>query len=225
MRIGTLGAGSMAEALTTRWAGQGHEVMIGARHPEKGAALAGRLGPGATSGGFAEAAAFGEAVLVAVHAEAAVEVLEAAGAREGALRGRTLIDCTNAIVPGRFTLGAPMAELIAEATPGAHVVKAFNLCHVDVWRLTPPVFDGVPLGVPLCGDDPGALAAVRTLIADLGCVPLPGGPLERAPLLEATAALAIGLWLGEGADARSALPPLSHAGIEDGGQPPVPGSR
>ncbi|RKN10033.1 NADPH-dependent F420 reductase [Streptomyces radicis] len=220
MRIGTLGAGDMAEALTTRWARAGHEVMIGARNPDRAAALARRLGPRAASGGFAEAAAFGEAVLVAVRAEAAVEVVRAAGAPDG----RTLIDCTNAVVPGRFTLAAPMAERIAAAAPGAHVVKAFNLCHVDVWRLTPPVFDGVPLGVPLCGDDPGALAAVRTLVTDLGCVPLPGGPLERAPLLEATAAFAIGLWLGEGADARSALPPLSHS--VGGGQPAaVPGSR
>ncbi|MER6045815.1 hypothetical protein ABT136_34650, partial [Streptomyces sp. NPDC001856] len=29
----------------------------------------------------------------------------------------------------------------------------FNLCHEDVWRMRPPVFDGRPLAVPVCGDD------------------------------------------------------------------------
>ncbi|MDT0341715.1 NADPH-dependent F420 reductase [Streptomyces litchfieldiae] len=211
MRIGILGAGNMADALGTPWARAGHEVLVGGRDAGRAAALAARMGSGVRSGTLAEAAAFGETVLIAVHAEAAVEVLAAVGAGEGALRGRTLIDCTNAVVPGSFLLAAPMAERVAAAAPGAHVVKAFNLCHVDVWRLTPPVFDGVPLGVPLCGDDPGALADVTALIRDLGCAPLPGGGLARAGLLEATAAFLIGLWLGEGADARSAVPPLSHS--------------
>jgi predicted dinucleotide-binding enzyme len=212
MRIGMLGAGNMAEALGTQWAAAGHEVLVGARDTRRAAALAGRMGPGARSGSLSDAGAFGEAVLIAVRAGAAVDVLAGIGAGTGALRGRTLIDCTNAVVPGRFMPAAAMAERIAAAAPGAHVVKAFNLCHVDVWRMTPPVFDGTPLGVPLCGDDPGALAAVAGLVRDLGGTPLPGGALERAALLEATAAFAIGMWVGEGADVRSALPPLSRAG-------------
>jgi len=95
------------------------------------------------------------------------------------------------------------------------VVKAFNLCHVDVWRLTPPVFDGRPLAVPLCGDDESALSAVRRPVRDLGCVPLDAGGLDRAGLVEATAALLIGLWVGEGADAQAIAPPLEHAGPRD----------
>src|SRR4051794_24076762 len=45
--------------------------------------------------------------------------------------------------------------------------------------MTPPVFDGTPLAVALCGDDPGALERVRSLVADLGCDPVDGGGLER----------------------------------------------
>lgn len=214
MRIGILGTGGMADALGGQWARAGHELVIGGRDRARAEALAARLGAAARAGTWREAASYGEAVLLAVRDHAVIEVLGAAGAGEGALRGRTVIDCTNAVVPGRWTLatggGPSMAERVAAAT-GANVVKAFNLCHVDVWRMTPPVFDGRPLAVPLCGDDPGALATARTLVRDLGCTALDGGGLERAGLLEATAAFAIGLWAG-GADAQAMLTPLSHAG-------------
>ncbi|GAA2441138.1 NADPH-dependent F420 reductase [Streptomyces glaucus] len=197
MRIGILGTGGMADALGTQWARAGHEVRAGGRR----------------SGGLREAAEHGtDAVLLAVPYEAAVDVV--AGLAE-TLRGRTLIDCTNPVGPG-FTLrtagGPSAAERIAAAAPAAHVVKAFNLCHVDVWRLTPPVFDGRPLAVPLCGDDEGALAVVRRLVRDLGCEPLNAGGLDRAGLVEATAALLIGLWVGEGADAQAIAPPVAYSG-------------
>ncbi|MGW7293288.1 NADPH-dependent F420 reductase [Streptomyces xiamenensis] len=211
MRIGIFGTGNMADALGTQWVRAGHEVLVSGRGPAKARALAGRIGPGASAGSWAEAAAFGEAVLLAVRDHAVPEVLEAAGAGAGALRGRTLIDCVNAVVPGRFTLategGPGMAGRIADAAPGAHVVKAFNLCHVDIWRMRPPAFDGTPLGVPVCGDDPAALARVRSLIADIGCRPVDGGGLARAGLLEATAAFVIGAWAG-GADVRGMFPPF-----------------
>ncbi|MBB5784209.1 NADPH-dependent F420 reductase [Nonomuraea jabiensis] len=160
---------------------------------------------GVRAGSWAEAAAFGEVVMVAVRQAGLTGVLESAGA---ALRDKPLIDVANA--EGPYDPAHPIAPLIRDLT-GGHVVKAFNLCHVDVWRLTPPVFDGRPLAVPLCGDDPAALAAVRTLVADLGCTPVDGGGLDRAVLLEATAAFMIGLWFG-GADAQAVLPPVAYSG-------------
>lgn len=210
MRIGILGAGNMAEALGTQWAHAGHEVIVGARTPAKAAALAGRIGPAARAAGLREAAASGDAVLLAVPYEAVAEVLEAAG---DALRGRPLIDCVNGIVHPGVTLATGTGPSVAERVAGrsgARVVKAFNLCHESVWRRTPPHFDGRPLAVPLCGDDPAALATARSLVTDIGCVPLETGGLARAGLLEATAAFAIGLWFA-GADPRSIFPPLSHA--------------
>ncbi|MET7652210.1 MULTISPECIES: NAD(P)-binding domain-containing protein [unclassified Streptomyces] len=195
MRVGILGTGGMADALGTGWRRAGHEVVTKGR-----------------SGGLREAAAAGtDAVLLAVPYEAVVEVVTGL---EDALRGRVLIDCTNPVGPdfGLLTAGGPAAaERIARAAPTAHVVKAFNLCHADVWRLNPPVFDGRPLAVPLCGDDQAALSVVRRLVRDLGCEPLNAGGLDRAGLLEATAALLIRLWLGEGADAQAIAPPLAHA--------------
>ncbi|QFY10968.1 NADP oxidoreductase [Nonomuraea phyllanthi] len=213
MRIGILGAGGMADALGTQWARAGHEVMISGRDAATTAHRAARMtetarGAAVRAGSWAEAAEFGEVTMVAVRQAGLGDVLRAAGA---ALRGKPLIDVANAEGPGGHDPARPIAPMIRELT-GAHVVKAFNLCHVDVWRMTPPVFDGRPLAVPLCGDDPAALAAVRALVTDLGCTPVDGGGLERAALLEATATFMIGLWFG-GADAQAVLPPLSHAGV------------
>ncbi|MEV8632261.1 NAD(P)-binding domain-containing protein [Streptosporangium sp. NPDC051023] len=214
MHIGILGAGRMADALGTQWARAGHSLTVSGRDPAKAAALAERLGPAARAATWAEAATAGEVVLLAVRDYAVLEVLAAAGAADGTLRGRVLIDCTNPVVPGRFVLategGPSMAERVATAAVGSRVVKAFNLCHEDVWRMTPPVFDGTPLAVPLCGDDQDALATVRSLVEDLGCVAFEAGGLERAGLLEATAAFAIKLWFG-GLDAQAMLPPLRFA--------------
>ena len=126
-----------------------------------------------------------------------------------------LLDCSNPVGPGfrLLTEGGPSAaQQLAAAAPGARVVKAFNLCHEDVWRMRPPVFDGRPLAVPVCGDDETALVRVRELVQDVGFFePVAAGGLERAGLLEATAALFIALWVGEGADAQAIAPPLAFA--------------
>ncbi|WUH97024.1 NAD(P)-binding domain-containing protein [Spirillospora sp. NBC_00431] len=211
MRIGVLGAGNMADALATQWARKGHEIRIGARTPAKAAALAERIGGGAAGGTLREAAGFGDVVLLAIWHEGVPDVLREAG---GALRGRVLIDCTNPMEPPFERLktadGPSAARRIADAS-GARVVKAFNMCHDSVWRMTPPEFGGRPLGVPVCGDDAEAVAAVRGLVADLGCAPMDGGGLERAGLLEAATVFLVGLW-GAGEDPSAMLPPPEYAG-------------
>ncbi|MEA5362226.1 NADP oxidoreductase [Amycolatopsis sp., V23-08] len=179
MRIGIFGTGAMATALGTHWTNAGHELRVAGR------------------GRWAEVAAFADAVLLAIPADAVFEVLPQAGP----LRGKVLIDCTNQPGPTGTEPppGTPVATRIAAAAPGAHVVKAFNLASADVWRKPPAT-----LTVPLCGDDPAALDAVRTLVRDVGCTPVLGGGLDRAHLLEATAAFAIGLWFA-GEDAQAIL--------------------
>ncbi|MFD5896358.1 NADPH-dependent F420 reductase [Streptomyces sp. NPDC060366] len=211
MRIGVLGTGNMADALATHWARAGHEVVIGGRDSDKARRLATRIGGGTKPATTRAAAEFGEVVLAALPFGANADVARELGA---ALDGKALVDCANPVGPGfrLLTEGGPSAaSRLAVAAPGAHVVKAFNLCHEDVWRMRPPVFDGRPLAVPICGDDEEALARVRELVRDVGCEPVAGGGLERAGLLEATAAVFIGLWVGERADAQAIAPPLAYA--------------
>ncbi|MGX8907987.1 NADPH-dependent F420 reductase [Streptomyces netropsis] len=211
MKIGVLGTGNMADALATHWVRAGHEVLIGGRDERKAQRLATRIGGGAGHGSLRAAADFGEVVLVALPYGAGADVV---GELQATLSGKVLLDCANPVGPGfrLLTDGGPSAAArLAAAAPGARVIKAFNLCHEDVWRMTPPVFDGQPLMVPVCGDDEAAVASVYDLVRDVGCAPVAGGGLERAGLLEATAALFIGLWVEEQADARAIAPPFAYA--------------
>ncbi|MFF8716796.1 NADPH-dependent F420 reductase [Streptomyces sp. NPDC015184] len=217
MKIGVLGTGNMADALATHWGRAGHEVLVGGRDEQKAQRLARRMGNGTGHGSLRAAAEFGEVVLVALPYRAGAAVVERL---RSVLEGKVLLDCANPVGPGFRLLtedGPSAARQLASVAPDTHVVKAFNLCHEDVWRMTPPVFDGQPLAVPVCGDDEAALARVYELVKDTGCEPVAGGGLERAGLLEATAALYIGLWVGEGADVRTIAPPSAYAtGPEDG---------
>jgi predicted dinucleotide-binding enzyme len=221
MRIGVLGTGNMADALATHWVRAGHDVAVGGRDRLKAERLAARLGGGVKAGGLREAAGFGQVALAALPFGAGEGVTRDLRA---ALDGKVVIDCSNPVGPGFRLLtqdGPSAARRLAAAAPEAHVVKAFNLCHEDVWRMAPPLFDGRPLAVPVCGDDETALALVHRLVRDAGCDPLAAGGLERAALLEATAALFIGLWVGEGADAQAIAPPPAYAAGPPAGRQPV----
>lgn len=205
MRIGIIGAGSMARALGGGWAAAGHDIVIGARNAERAAATATAIGHGARGVPIAEAANFGEATLLAVPVAALTDILAA-----GDFAGRTLIDCTNAFLPdsGKFVLSEDaVAERIAATVPKAHVVKAFNLCAAEVWESTHREFDGPTLLVPLCGDDPAAVTQVAALANDLKLTPFHAGGLSQAKYLEATSAFIVGQWFG-GHDARAMFPPL-----------------
>lgn len=177
--IGILGRGNMATALADGWRAAGHEVLTSGRDS------------------LAAAARFGPVVLLAVPAKAAVEALT------DVPPSTVVIDCTNEVTPG-FGVGHPYAAIV-EAHPDRQVVKAFNLCHDSVWRQPSRVFTGRRLAVPMCGPEP-AKKVVAPLITDLGCTPLDAGGPDRAALLEATAAFAIGLWFA-GVDAQAILQP------------------
>ncbi|MBX6386760.1 MAG: NAD(P)-binding domain-containing protein [Microbispora sp.] len=210
MRIGILGTGAMATALGGAWARAGHDVLVGGRDRAAAAATAARIGA-AKSGTLADAAAHGELVLAAVPAGVAPRLVNGLD-----LAGRTVVDCTNPLEPGDdgpvLTTGGAtsVARLIADTAPDAHVVKAFNLCHESIWTLPRPVFEGAPLAVPFCGDDPVSLGRTAALITSMGCVPMPCGGLSRAVYLEAAAAFAIGAWWS-GAQPRFAFPAPERA--------------
>jgi hypothetical protein len=195
MRIGILGAGMMTRALARRLASAGHEVKIGGRTVSKAVDIAQAIGPRASAGTLADAADFGEVLLLAVHYSGVDATLAAAGASEGRLRGKVLIDCTNPVEVEAFTLvtkGRSIAEDIQRVT-GARVVKAFNLSHAKVWESGPAVFGGQPLAVLMSSDDPEATAVVSRLVTDLAYEPVDVGPLHLAQHIEAMAAIVIAL--------------------------------
>ena len=80
MKIGVLGSGVVAKTLAAGLGGLGHQVKVGTRQPAKLGEWAAQVS-GVTVGSPADAAAFGEALVLAVKGTAASDALRAAGTR------------------------------------------------------------------------------------------------------------------------------------------------
>lgn len=201
MKIAFIGYGSMARALSSRWA-RAHEVKIGGRDLRKAEELALAIGAQG-SGSITDVVQFGEVIVIATPASA-VDTAISAGGGAGAFAGKIVIDIGNAVsvpggphasegtsyIPRTFSEGS-LAEHIAALVPDAHVVKAFNMCQASVWEMNPPVFDGRRLVTLFCGNNDKAKERVASLIEEIGSRPVDVGELQYAKLLEAGAGLVI----------------------------------
>lgn len=205
MRIGFIGYGSMTEALGSKWA-ENHELFIGGRDPEKARGLAERLGEKTRSGTSIEAVEYGDVVVISVPHDAVPNVIDTVGSERFA--GKIIIDINNPIDIESFLpkeeFEPSMGEYIARRVPDAHIVKAFNMCQADVWKMVNPVFDGRRLVVMYCGDDDDAKRTVGQLIEDTGCEPVDLGDIKKSRLLEPAADIVIQL-LFAGRDTRTVL--------------------
>ena len=103
MKVGVLGSGDVAKVLAGGFLKHDHDVMMGTRESTKLADWAAQ-NPKGRVGGFAEAAAFAELVVLAVKGAAAADALRAAG--ESNLAGKTVIDATNPIADAPPVNGA-----------------------------------------------------------------------------------------------------------------------
>ena len=97
MKVGVIGSGVVAQTLGAGFLKHGHQVAMGTRDPAKLEEWSAK-NPGAQVKSFAEAAAFGDVVMLAVAGEAALDALKLAGA--AALDGKTVIDACNPIGGG-----------------------------------------------------------------------------------------------------------------------------
>jgi 8-hydroxy-5-deazaflavin:NADPH oxidoreductase len=195
MKIGFIGYGSMAEALASKWVTK-HSLFIGGRNPEKAEKLAKKLGTDVEFGTEAQAANFGDIIVLATTHEAVFEAIDAAGGNQ-AFAGKVLLDINNPVEISDFLAksydGVSLAEAIALVVPDAYVVKAFNMCQAKVWMMNPPVFDNRPLVVMYCGDNNQAKDKIAILIEDVGCEAKDVGDLKYARSLEPAAAIVIKL--------------------------------
>jgi len=179
--IGIIGSGRLGGTVGTLWARAGHPVLFSSRSPERLKELVEAAGPNARAGTPAEAAAFGEAILIAVPYGA----LQAVGQDLGpALSGKVVLDACNAVA----TRDGPVAQLAAERgigvtsasfLPGARLVRAFNTLGSRVLA-EQAHRAGAPVAIPIAGDDPGALQVASSLVRDAGFDPVVVGPLTRA---------------------------------------------
>jgi predicted dinucleotide-binding enzyme len=180
MQVGVLGTGIVGQVLGTGLAELGHTVMMGARDANnaKSAEWAKKTGKAARTGTFAQAAQFGELIVLATLGSATEEVVRSAGPAN--LAGRVVMDATNPLVfPAggmpqlAYGFNDSLGERVQRAAPQAKVVKAFNT--VGNAQMVHPKYAAGRPDMFICGNDAGAKALVGDLcnawdwdIADLG---------------------------------------------------------
>ena len=193
MHIGMIGAGNVGAALGRRWCAAGHDVMFGVRDPRGGKVqdLIGELGSRAFAGTVADAAAFGEIIVLATPFDATEQALRQAGS----VAGKVVVDCTNPLKPDLAGLSVGLTtsgpEAVARWAPDAKVVKALNTTGAG--NMLDPRYGDEAVTMFICGDDSAAKAAVGALVRELGFDMVDAGPLAQARLLEPLAMLWISL--------------------------------
>jgi 8-hydroxy-5-deazaflavin:NADPH oxidoreductase len=193
MNIGIIGSGAVAKSLGEGFLKHGHGVMLGTRDTGKLAEWASK-NKGAKTGSFADAAKFGDALVLAVKGTAALEALGDAGT--DALAGKTVMDTTNPIsetapvngVLEYFTsLNESLMERLQKAYPKTHFVKCFNSVG-NTQMVNPSYPDGKPT-MFICGNDETAKQAVEEILDQFGWDIADMGKAEGARAIEPLAML------------------------------------
>ncbi|WP_460353573.1 NADPH-dependent F420 reductase [Actinoallomurus acanthiterrae] len=153
-KITVLGNGRVGGSLATALTRAGHEVTVADRSP----------------GSAADAARTAQIVINATPGAGSLERL---GALREELRGKILVDVSNATIDGPDGLpagllypGSSLAEQLQDALPGTRVVKTLNTMLYPVMT-APATLAQTPTAF-LSGQDPEAKQVIRELLTDLG---------------------------------------------------------
>ena len=189
MKVGIIGSGVVGQTLAAGFVKHGHQVEIGTRDPAKLKDWSAK-NPGAAVKSFAEAAAFGDLVVLAVGGEVAQQALTLIGS--SALQGKTVIDACNPIgggppVNGVLSFFTPqnqsLMEQLQKAYPSAHFVKAFN--SVGSGQMVNPVFASGRPTMFICGNDNDTKTTVAQILDQFGWDTEDMGAIEAARPIEA----------------------------------------
>ncbi len=194
--IAILGAGNVGGNLGVRLAASGFAVKFGVRAGSDVKDLLARAGARAEILEPKAAAAAAEIVFITTPTAVAVQV-----AQEAELAGKIVVDCTNPLDWNDGPVWAPpkagsVTAAIAEAVPGARVLKGFNTFGAEIHL--DPSLGGTVADVFLAGDDIEAKKIVASVAEAAGFSPVDSGPLRNAAVLENLAVLWIHLALREG---------------------------
>jgi len=189
MKIGIVGGtGREGRGLAVRWAKAGHDVFIGSRQADKGAAKAAEF-----SSEFGVALEGADNVAACDHAELIIVTVPYSAHRptfesiKDAIGDKVIVDITVPLqTPKVRSVNLPdgqAAALEARALlpEGTRLVAALH--HISSEHLSDPehTFD---CDVLVCGDDKDARAAVISVISDLGLRGVDAGVLKNAIALE-----------------------------------------
>jgi predicted dinucleotide-binding enzyme len=201
MKIGMLGSGDVGRKLADGLIEVGHEVKIGTRDPAKEQIVQwvrNHVDRGekqkASAGSFAEAASFGEMVIIATLWDGTVNAIKMADPAKN-LTGKMVIDVTNPLdfskgIPPKLAVGHTdsAGETVQRLLPDAKVVKTLNI--VGNPHMIHPDFPCGPPTMFICGnDDEAKKMVIDSILTPFGWETIDIGGIEGARLLEPLAML------------------------------------
>jgi len=173
LKVGVIGSGQVGQTLANGFLKFGHDVMMGTREKGKLKAWLEQSGGKGRVGSFAEAAQFGDIVVIAVKGSAVMKAVESIG--ENTVRNKIIIDVNNPIadeapVNGvlKFFTGPneSLMEMIQAKWPQSKVVKAFS-CIGHPYMINPQ-FSGGPPTMFICGNHDDAKQTVKDILEQFG---------------------------------------------------------
>jgi 8-hydroxy-5-deazaflavin:NADPH oxidoreductase len=183
VKIGVIGSGNVGSNLGRVLAKAGHPVMFSSRNLAHDKQLAAQVGANARAGTPAEAAAFGNVLIIAVPYGALPDLGKSL---DGALKGKIVLDACNPF-PNRDGEIANRAReqgagrVSAELLPGARVVRAFNA--IGAASMGQAHEQPGKVGMPIAGDDKEAIEVASRLIREIGYEPVLIGGLDKGKYL------------------------------------------
>ncbi|WP_377810288.1 NAD(P)-binding domain-containing protein [Azospirillum sp. A29] len=179
MSYAIIGFGSIGRALAKAFDRNSIDVAVATtRDPASFAADAAAIGPEVIPKTLAEAVK-ADVIFLAVRFGAHPDVAKALPT----WRGKTIVDVTNAYGVDPEDLGdQPSSQFVAQAFPGAKLVKGFN--HLIAAKLAQdPALLGGRRVVFLASDDEDAATEIGALAEKLGFAPIKLGGLSEGGLL------------------------------------------
>ncbi len=190
LKIGILGSGAVGRVLASAFLNEGYDVMLGTRNTSKDEVVKWKNDHvNGKTGKFAEAAAFGELLVLCVEGDVVEEVIKQSGAEN--LSNKVVIDTTNPIakeppvngVLKYFTTpNESLMEKIQQLAPEAHIVKAFN--SVGNLAMYKPDYGGIKPTMFICGNNNEAKESVTKILDAFGWETEDMGQAEAARAIE-----------------------------------------
>lgn len=199
MNIAIIGTGNIGTGLAGVLARTNHRIVVANRNggTELAATLKGE-GRAVKAADVNSAVAHADVVILAVPYGAVAGLADQAD-----FHGKIVVDATNPVTEDFSGLQVghttSAAEEIAQALPGARVVKAFNTVFAQIYA-EGLSFGATPVQTFVASDDAEAKAAVIALANEAGFDARDTGPLKNARYIEPLAYLNIqnGYMLGQG---------------------------
>ncbi len=189
MNIGILGSGDVGRTLGAGFAAHGHAVRLGTRSPDRDELKRWAADTGAAVTSFADAAAFGDVLVLAIGWDGIENAIGLIGAEHCA--GNVVLDATNPLDFSDGTMKLAVSgddssgERVQAWLPDAHVVKCFNT--VGAAHMVDPDFPDGPPTMFICGNDEDAKAQAGEILDAFGWEHVDLGGIEQSRYLDALA--------------------------------------